>query len=116
MSKINFNFTIILKIILLTGNTTTSTIQVQSINPILNVPIFPSVTKSGQLTDKLQFMSLEQYFLVPFKDNSIEMEVKFKIKTSPTSPLTVNDQKFKHMKEAAKQLGFKLIIDNQHVD
>ncbi len=76
-----------------------------------NDPIIPSVTISGQLTDKVQFMSLGQYFLVPFKDNSIEMEVKFKIKTSPNSPLTENDQKFKRMKEAAKQLGFDLEIE-----
>jgi hypothetical protein len=57
-------------------------------------------------------MNLGQYFLVPFKDNNIEMEVKFKIKTSPNSPLTENDQKFKRMKEAAKQLGFDLEIEN----
>jgi hypothetical protein len=80
-------------------------------NPVSNDPIIPSVTISGQLTDKVQFMSLGQYFLVPFKDNSIEMEVKFKIKTSPNSPLTENDQKFKRMKEAAKQLGFDIEIE-----
>jgi hypothetical protein len=76
-----------------------------------NEPIIPSVTISGQLTDKVQFMNLGQYFLVPFKDNNIEMEVKFKIKTSPNSPLTETDQKFKRMKEAAKQLGFNLEIE-----
>ena len=76
-------------------------------------PIINSVTISGQLTDKVQFMSLGQYFLVPFKDNSIEMEVKFKIKTSPNSPLTENDQKFKRMKEAAKQLGFSINVNNE---
>jgi hypothetical protein len=80
-------------------------------DPFQSDPIIPSVTISGQLTDKVQFMSLGQYFLVPFKDNSIEMEVKFKIKTSPNSPLTENDQKFKRMKEAAKQLGFDLEIE-----
>jgi len=80
-------------------------------DPFQSDPIIQSVTISGQLTDKVQFMSLGQYFLVPFKDNSIEMEVKFKIKTSPNSPLTENDQKFKRMKEAAKQLGFDLEIE-----
>ena len=48
---------------------------------------------------------------MPFKYNSIEMEVKFIIKTSPNSPLTENDQKFKRMKEAAKQLGFDFEIE-----
>jgi hypothetical protein len=89
------------------GNTTASPI------PVPNDPIIPSVIIFGQLTVKVQFMSLGQYFLVPFKDNSIEMEVKFKIKTSPNSPLTENDQKFKRMKEAAKQLGFDLIINKE---
>jgi predicted AAA+ superfamily ATPase len=76
-----------------------------------NEAIIPSVSISGILTDKVQFMSLGQYFLVPFKDNSIEMEVKFKIKTAPNSPLTENDQKFKRMKEAVNQLGFDLEIE-----
>jgi hypothetical protein len=78
---------------------------------VSNEAIIPSVTISGILTDKVQFMSLGQYYLVPFKDNSIEMEVKFKIKSSPNSPLTENDQKFKRMKEAVKQLGFDLEIE-----
>lgn len=75
-------------------------------------PVIPSVTISGRLTDKVQFMSLGQYFIVPFRDNSIEMEVKFKIKTSPNSPLTESDQKFKRMKEAVKQLGFDFEIED----
>jgi hypothetical protein len=75
-------------------------------------PVIPSVTISGRLTDKVQFMSLGQYFIVPFRDNSIEMEVKFKIKASPNSPLTESDQKFKRMKEAVKQLGFDFEIED----
>jgi len=69
------------------------------------------IQNTGKLTDKVQFMNLGQYFLVPFKDNSIDMEVKFKIKSSPNSPLTENDQKFKRIKEAAKQLGFDFEIE-----
>jgi hypothetical protein len=94
--------------------TSTTVIQVPGVNGGNSVPIdpiIPSITISGKLNDKVQFMSLGQYFLVPFKDNSIEMEVKFKIKTSLNSPLTENDQKFKRMKEAVKQLGFDLEIE-----
>ena len=94
--------------------TSTTVIQVpggDGSNSVPIDPIIPSITISGKLTDKVQFMNLGQYFLVPFKDNSIEMEVKFIIKTSPNSPLTENDQKFKRMKEAAKQLGFDFEIE-----
>jgi hypothetical protein len=73
--------------------------------------IIPSVTIAGKFSDKVQFMNLSNYFLVPFKDNNIDIEVKFKIKSTPNSPITENDQKFKRLKEAVKQLGFDLEIE-----
>ena len=45
------------------------------------------------------------YFIVPFKDNNIEIEVSFKISSTPKMQIDESKQQYKSAVEAAKQLG-----------
>lgn len=65
-----------------------------------------SITISGKLSDKIVFNQLVSYFIIPFKDNHIDMEVSFKIKSTPSMQLDETKQQYKSAKEASKQLGF----------
>jgi hypothetical protein len=42
---------------------------------------------------------------VPFKDNNIEIDVTFKIASTPNMQIDESKQQYKSAKEAAKQLG-----------
>ncbi|WP_373549315.1 DUF499 domain-containing protein [Haliscomenobacter sp.] len=54
-----------------------------------------------------RYTELFNYFITPFamNGNKIEIEVKFKIKASESSPLDESKQQYKSAKEAARQLG-----------
>jgi hypothetical protein len=65
-----------------------------------------TITISGKLHDKLLFTQLGSSFILPFKDNNIEIEVCFKIKSTPNMPLDDSKPQYKSAKESAKQLGF----------
>jgi hypothetical protein len=66
---------------------------------------FKSITVSGNINDKLLFGQLMNYFIVPFKDNNIEIEVSFKISSTPKMQIDESKQQYKSAVEAAKQLG-----------
>jgi len=66
---------------------------------------FKSITVSGNINDKLLYTQLMNYFIVPFKDNNIEIEVSFKISSTPKMQIDESKQQYKSAKEAAKQLG-----------
>ena len=66
---------------------------------------FKSITVSGNIKDKLIYTQLMNYFIVPFKDNNIEIEVSFKISSTPNMQIDESKQQYKSAKEAAKQLG-----------
>ncbi len=68
---------------------------------------FNSITVSGKLSDKLMFTQLSSYFIVPFKDNNIDIEVTFCISSTPNMQLDETRQQYKSAKEAAKQLGMR---------
>lgn len=72
-----------------------------------SVKKFNSITISGRLTDKLMFTQLSSYFIVPFKDNNIDIEVTFHISSTPNMQLDETKQQYKSAKEAAKQLGMR---------
>lgn len=66
---------------------------------------FKSITISGNINDKLLYTQLINYFIVPFKDNNIQIEVSFKISSTPNMQIDESKQQYKSAKEAAKQLG-----------
>jgi len=66
---------------------------------------FNSIKVSGTITDKLLYAQLMNYFIVPFKDNNIEIEVSFKISSTPNMQIDESKQQYKSAKEAARQLG-----------
>lgn len=67
---------------------------------------FKSITVSGKVPLE-QYTSLFNYFIAPFtmSGNKLDIEVKFKIKSSDSNPLDDSKQQYKAAKEAAKQLG-----------
>lgn len=64
-----------------------------------------SITVKGKINDKLLYTQLGNYFIIPFKDNNIEIEVSFKISSTPNMQIDESKQQYKSAKEAAKQLG-----------
>jgi hypothetical protein len=56
-----------------------------------------------------RYTELFNYFITPFamSGNKLEIEVKFKIKSTESSPIDESKQQYKSAKEAAKQLGLK---------
>ncbi|AHW58664.1 hypothetical protein SAMN05444285_10697 [Draconibacterium orientale] len=71
-----------------------------------DVKRFSSITVSGKVPLE-RYTELFNYFITPFamSGNKIDIEVKFKIKSSESSPIDESKQQYKSAKEAAKQLG-----------
>lgn len=67
---------------------------------------FKSISVSGKVPLE-KYTELFNYFITPFamNGNKIDIEVKFKIKSTEGSPLDESKQQYKSAKEAAKQLG-----------
>jgi hypothetical protein len=67
---------------------------------------FRSITVSGKVPLE-QYTQLFQYFISPFvmSGNKLDIEVKFKIKSTETSPIDESKSLYKSAKEASKQLG-----------
>ncbi len=67
---------------------------------------FKAITVSGKVPLE-KYTELFTYFITPFamNGNKIDIEVKFKIKSTENSPLDEGKQQYKSAKEAAKQLG-----------
>lgn len=65
-----------------------------------------SISISGKVPLE-RYTELFNYFIIPFttNGNKIDIEVKFKIKSSEASPIDESKQQYKSAKEAAKQLG-----------
>lgn len=74
--------------------------------PTSDVRKFESIKISGKLTDKTLFNQLINYFIIPFRDNHIDIEVSFKIKSNPAMQIDETKQQYKSAKEASRQLGF----------
>jgi len=54
-----------------------------------------------------RYIELFNYFITPFamSGKKIEIEVKFRIKSTVSSPIDESKQQYKSANEAAKQLG-----------
>lgn len=67
---------------------------------------FQAITVSGKVALE-RYTELFNYFITPFamNGNKIDIEVKFKIKSSPANQIDESKQQYKSAKEAAKQLG-----------
>jgi hypothetical protein len=73
---------------------------------------FDSITISGNVALE-RYTELFNYFISPFamNGNKIDIEVKFKIKSTASSTIDESKQQYKSAKEAAKQLGLKFDED-----
>jgi hypothetical protein len=69
---------------------------------------FKSITVSGKVPLE-QYTELFNYFIAPFtmSGNKLDIEVKFKIKSTESNQIDESKQQYKAAKEAAKQLGLK---------
>lgn len=67
---------------------------------------FKSITVSGKVPVE-KYHELFTCFITPFamSGNKLDIDVKFKIKSTESSPLDETKQQYKNAKEAAKQLG-----------
>lgn len=67
---------------------------------------FKSITVSGRVPVE-KYHELFTCFITPFamSGNKLDIDVKFKIKSTESSPLDETKQQYKNAKEAAKQLG-----------
>ena len=67
---------------------------------------FSSITISGKVPLE-KYTELFNYFITPFamSGNKLDIEVKFKVKSTESSPLDETKPQYKNAKEAAKQLG-----------
>jgi hypothetical protein len=65
-----------------------------------------SITVSGKVPLE-QYTSLFNYFIAPFtmSGNKLDIEVKFKIKSTESNTIDESKQQYKAAKEASKQLG-----------
>jgi hypothetical protein len=69
--------------------------------------IFKSIKISGKIPVE-QWTNLFSSFVVPLKNNNLEIEVSFKAKTNNLNLLDESSQVYKIVKESAKQLGLNL--------
>ncbi|MBN1185441.1 MAG: DUF499 domain-containing protein [Bacteroidales bacterium] len=69
---------------------------------------FKAITVSGKIPVE-KYHELFTCFITPFamSGNKLDIEVKFKIKSTESSPLDETKQQYKSAKEAAKQLGLE---------
>ena len=67
---------------------------------------FTSITISGKVPLE-KYHELFNCFITPFamSGNKLDIDVKFKVKSTESSPLDETKQQYKSAKEAAKQLG-----------
>lgn len=68
---------------------------------------FRSITVSGRVALE-NYSQLFTSFLSPLRDNSVEIEIRIKGKSTTASPLTESTQLYKVIKESAQQLNLKL--------
>jgi len=78
----------------------------KGVETIPSVKRFRAISISGKVPLE-RYTELFNYFITPFamSGNKIEIEVKFRIKSSESSPIDESKQQYKSAKEAAKQLG-----------
>jgi len=73
-----------------------------------NEKTIPAIIVSGKFTDLDNFRTLQAYFINGFKDNGVEVEVKFTIHSTPDKPITENGKTHEYLKFHANEYGFDL--------
>ena len=69
-------------------------------------PVIPSLTISGRV-DLANYSQIFTSFIMPLKDNNVEIEVTIRAKSNQAKPITANSQQYKIVKESASQLGLR---------
>lgn len=69
--------------------------------------IFRSIEISGKVPLE-NYNQIFTSFLMPLKDNHVEIEIKIKGKSTKSKPITESSPEYKILKESAKQLGLDL--------
>lgn len=70
----------------------------------LNEKTIRSITISGKV-DVANYPQLFNSFIMPLKDNKVEIEIKITGKSTQSAPITRNSNQYKITKESATQLG-----------
>lgn len=71
------------------------------------VKTFNRISIKGR-ANAIAFNQLFQSFIMPLKENDVEIEFKITAKSKPNYQITENSQQYKIVKESASQLGFEL--------
>jgi hypothetical protein len=83
----------------------------QDVNTNKGHKTFKSVKISGKVSVD-NYSQIFTSFIVPLKDNRVEIEISIKGKNTEANPLTENSKTYKIIKESASQLGLKLEKEN----
>ena len=75
--------------------------------PVDELRKFKSIKVSGKVPVE-RWTDLFSSFVVPLKNNGLEIEISFKAKTTSLNPLDESAQIYKVVKESAMQLGLNL--------
>ena len=75
--------------------------------PVDEIRKFKSIKVSGKVPVE-RWTDLFSSFVVPLKNNGLEIEISFKAKTTSSNPLDESAQIYKVVKESAMQLGLNL--------
>jgi hypothetical protein len=81
-------------------------------NPPLPPPSVPANVRQLEIFGKIpveNYSQLFSSFIMPLKENQLEIEIRIKGKSTYTKPIKKNDPLYNAIKEAAKQLGLKFI-------
>ena len=79
--------------------------------PVDELRKFKSIKVSGKVPVE-RWTDLFSSFVVPLKNNGLEIEISFKAKTTSLNPLDESAQVYKVVKESAMQLGLNIEEEN----
>ena len=85
--------------------------KADSTQPVDEIRKFKSIKVSGKVPVE-RWTDLFSSFVVPLKNNGLEIEISFKAKTTSLNPLDESAQVYKVVKESAMQLGLNLEEDS----
>ncbi|MBP3193472.1 DUF499 domain-containing protein [Natronogracilivirga saccharolytica] len=69
--------------------------------------VIPELTISGKV-DLANYNQLFSSFIMPLRDNNVEIEITIRAKSTEANPITENSQQYKIVRESARQLGLRL--------
>ncbi len=72
--------------------------------PLTEIKQFKSICIKGKI-DVANYHQVFSSFIMPLKDNNVEIEIRIKGKSNAGAPITEQSPSYKIVKESAKQLG-----------